>query len=930
MTVSKKINKAELANASHRWLITPGYLLFFSAVVIFIVATFIALWISLSAEHRSLKRQSVSATQQINAKVAQSIGMLHSMVASHQASSDGFSYRQFEMFSENLIENQSTIAATGRYDIVIHDDLDYFISELQAHGIFEFTPKLVTDAGNLVPLGFKPQYQLLTSFYPQDPVNASFIGLDLSEIGSTRDVIQRGVAQSLSLGTKVPHHWFSQGQINVFSPSYYGHYIPKAAEDRQLQTDGGYFITIDLEEIVTQSIDTDFSLQIGVYLGAVNSENSLFEYIPDSPDKRVLGRLFRSVEYKQSLVVGGSSATIWFNTPAGATHSQLYPAILKGLVALCLFAIFVVFGIIQHVSKVTIREKEKALAHERERALVTLNSLQDSVVTTDGSDKIDYLNPAAIKLLEADKDRLIGQPLQDVLDSYLPHPVYDLNGPDIEIFENNNATGPDSMIRTIKYGDESAVVNCMSSAITNSSEEKIGSVLTMRDITKEHALTTELAHQATHDTLTALPNRRKFESILGELLQNTETRNEGVHTVGYIDLDQFKLINDTVGHAAGDLLLQKLAKDLVTSVPDSVVIARLGGDEFGIICSGKDDNYVEVVANRLYEFFQNYFYKTELNIFTIRASIGITTIKPGHETINDVLTEVDIACYTAKDSGRNSYSIYNGDDQETRDREGEMLYLPILQSALKNDSFVLYTQPIASTKNSNTGGFDHYEILLRLIDENGDVITPFKFILAAERYDLIRDVDKWVVENACKQMAQFQDTPLQNTVFSINLSGQSAVDASMPQFIEDMLNKYQIRSSCVCFELTETAVISNLTQAQKLITYLRSRGCTIALDDFGAGASSFGYLKNLEVDYLKIDGQFVKEITSNKVDFEMVRSMNNVGKALGIKTIAEFVENDEILQSLRELEVDFAQGYFIGKPEPIENLTGLDDNRIAA
>jgi len=290
---------------------------------------------------------------------------------------------------------------------------------------------------------------------------------------------------------------------------------------------------------------------------------------------------------------------------------------------------------------------------------------------------------------------------------------------------------------------------------------------------------------------------------------------------------------------------------------------------------------------------------------------------------------VDIACYTAKDAGRNGYVIFDSEDDETKKRQGEMLYLPMLQSALKDNRFVIYTQPIVST-NSEEAATHHYECLLRLIDEDGSIITPFKFIVAAERYDLIRDIDRWVLENVFLQIAKFKGSDLEDARFSINLSGQSAVDPSMPDFIDTMLTDYHINASNICFELTETAVISNFSQAQKLIAFLRNRGCTIALDDFGAGASSFGYLKNLEVDYLKIDGQFVREITSNIVDLEMVRSMNNVGRVLGIKTIAEFVESQDILDALGTINVDYAQGYHIGKPTPMADLLNDDSIQAAA
>ncbi len=900
------------------------------AVFIFVMVTFAALWFSFSAETRLFEKQTLRTTQQINEKVTLAIGTLHSMGAAHQASSNGFDHRQFEMFADNLVTNQSAITATGRYDMLLHDDLDYFKSELQLHGMFMFTPKSITDNGNIVPLGTKQQYSTLVSFFPQDPVSANFIGLDLSEIDATQNAIVKSVQTYSPVATVIPTPWFAKGQINVFAPSYFGHYIPDNMQDRQLQTDGGYFITMDLVEIVNQSTEVMFPLTIGIALHSASNGKLIVNQAPRILDERFISSLFTSHTIEHNLAIGNGSATIIYGTPAGVTRSQIGSAIGKGLGAFFLFSILGTIALIHRASQAQILANEKALARERERALVTLNSLQDSVITTDSGDRIDYLNPAALRAFKTSRIDLLGKPLHEVLETYF-HSDNSAKPDDADAQKNHHSISAISSIkRLITDTDDEIVFNCKSSAITNNSNGKIGSVLTMRDISKEHALTTELAHQATHDALTGLPNRRKFESIINAILQDPEAREVSYHTIAYIDLDQFKLVNDTAGHAAGDELLKKLAKDLLLYAPENIEVARLGGDEFGIFCSHMERSHTEEIANLFHEFFQSYFYQTQDNIFSIRASIGLTTIKPHHVTINDVLSEVDIACYTAKDAGRNNFIVYDSEDQDTKDREGEMLYLPILQSAMKNDRFVLYTQPIVSTDNVNEFISHHYECLLRLIDDNGDIITPYKFIVAAERYDLIRDIDKWVIENAFSQISAFKNTPLQDTIFSINLSGQSAIDITMPDFIESMLNQYKIKSSNICFELTETAVISNFTQAQKLITFLRERGCTIALDDFGAGASSFGYLKNLEVDYLKIDGQFVKEMTSNKVDYEMVRSMNNVGEALGIKTIAEFVESADIMQALSDINVDYAQGYHVGKPAPMENLLNAEDIKVAA
>ncbi len=904
------------------------------ALAIFTLAGVTALWLEHSAEKSELTRQSIAATQQIHENLTYAIGTLHSMSAVHQASPTGFDQNKFEMFASNLVTNQATISAVGRFDIVPQDDLEYLQADLQLHGLYHFEPKKLNEAGAIETLALKSQYTMLTAFFPQDPVTANFIGLDFSEIKSTRTAIEESLSYNSPVPAKLPPKWIIPGQLNVFSSTYYGHFVPVTLEDRRLQSDGGYFITLDMNEVISAATGEDFPLSIEISPLSFEDSGYVAMQGSETTKQRIASTLFPSTPIKHNLIIGAKSTTITYRTPAGVTRAQQMSAVAKSLGVLLFYLLAMAIYTAIKTSRRQIISNKKALAKERKRALVTLNSLQDAVITTDQEDKIDFVNPAILKVLGRTRAELIDLPLEQLLESefvVLQQKAGDL----LNSAEDDLHAATDSCLRRLSDSEGQEIIfNCHSSDIVAQDGNKIGSVLTMRDVSKEYALTTELAHQATHDALTSLPNRRKFESLVDSILKNNaalENNNQKKNNqiVGYIDLDQFKLINDTVGHAAGDTLLKKIATDLTSLIPDYIEIARLGGDEFGFISTDSDQTDAHAIARLFHDFFQSYYYTTKEQTFSIRASIGLTKIRANHNAVNEVLSEVDIACYTAKDAGRNGYVIYDSEDLETQQREGEMLYLPMLQTALQDNRFTLYTQPIASTLTSDNQSIHHYECLLRLIHTTGEVVTPYKFIVAAERYDLIKEIDRWVIENAFKQISQLNET-LKGTLFSINLSGQSAVDPTMPEFIESMLTEHHIDSACICFELTETAVISNFSQAQKLIAFVRNRGCTIALDDFGAGASSFGYLKNLEVDYLKIDGQFVREMTSNKVDFEMVRSMNAVGKALGIKTIAEFVESEEILTALASIEVDYAQGYFLGKPKPMEDLANGSHLRTAA
>ena len=919
------MNKANTTTITP-WSTRAKLALLSGAVILFLVSTMLALWISYSTEAKGFAGKTFRSSQQINEKVTLAIGTLHSMAAAHQASPTGFEQTQFEMFADNLVANQTTIAAAGRFDTFPHEDLELLVSDLQLHGLFQFEPKHIDDEGIISTLEPKTNYSTLIAFYPQDPVSANFIGLDFSELNASQSAIVKSIERNAPATADLPARWLSSGQLNIFASTYFGHYVPETVEDRSLQTDGGYFITLNLNRIIAQATGKDFPLSVGISVRSISEPAFVAQQSSPVTQQRFAASIFPSQPFRHNLTIGADSATIVYRTPAGVTKTQLLSAGLKGLGVLLLLLISLAVLAAIKTSRRQLTVNKRALAQERERALVTLNSLKDAVITTDSADIIDYINPAMLELLNTTRTELIGLPLQTVIDTHFTDESQDATN--IEGKVENAGTGVIKRLR--KVSSNAVVFDSSLSDITNQENNKIGSVLTMRDVSKEHALTKSLAHQATHDALTALPNRRKFETLLENILQDKEAVRNTCHVVGYIDLDQFKIVNDTVGHAAGDALLKKLATDLQSLDPASIEIARLGGDEFGFISSAGNTRGPAEVARLFYEFFQSYFYRAGDNTFAIRACIGLTSIKPYHTTINDVLSEVDIACYTAKDAGRNGYVIYDSEDLETQQREGEMLYLPMLQTALKENRFVLYTQPIVSTNAEQLQTPHHYECLLRLTGEDGDIITPYKFIVAAERYDLINDIDRWVIENAFKEISLLKGTALEDIIFSINLSGQSAVDPTMPDFIEQMLTEYRIKSSNICFELTETAVISNFHQAQKLIAFVRSRGCTIALDDFGAGASSFGYLKNLEVDYLKIDGQFVQEMTSNKVDFEMVRSMNAVGDALGIKTIAEFVESEEVMNALASISVDFAQGYFVGKPSPMADLLDEHQQRTAA
>ncbi len=420
-------------------------------------------------------------------------------------------------------------------------------------------------------------------------------------------------------------------------------------------------------------------------------------------------------------------------------------------------------------------------------------------------------------------------------------------------------------------------------------------------------------HLAFHDALTGLANRREFEHRLAELLENAKAQNTQ-HALLYMDLDRFKLVNDTCGHVAGDVLLQALTSLLQDRMRESDTLARLGGDEFGILLVNCPLRQAERIAGDLLAAIRNFRFEWQEIIFEVGASIGVIPIAMDSKDPASVLSRADVCCYAAKDMGRNRVHVCAEGDIELARHHGEMQWVSRITQALKEERFLLYRQTIMALGVHGAEG-QHQELLLRLQDKNGDLILPGTFIPAAERYNLMPTLDRWVIRTAISSIASRHYS--NKDCFAINLSGASLNDEDMLGFIHDQFQEYGLPPQMICFEITETAAISNLGKAAYFIQALRDLGCRFALDDFGRGMSSFAYLKNLSVDFLKIDGNFIMGMMDDTIDCAIIESINHIGHVMGIQTVAECVEDQTILQRLKEIGVDYAQGYCIDKPTPL-------------
>ena len=624
-----------------------------------------------------------------------------------------------------------------------------------------------------------------------------------------------------------------------------------------------------------------------------------------------------------------------FSTSLGQT-SRLVFYLLSSFLVLC-SAVLVGFGMI--ISHKTIRRSERlacALRETQEQAFVaqarshvTLASIADAVLCTNLANQVTYMNGAAEKLTGWSAAQAAQQPLSTVLSIVSEPNIFSITSDISQILSGEQRTGS-ATGSILKRRDGSTVaIHEHAAPIRDSHDEVIGIVFVLRDITQERAFATQLHHQATHDALTGLANRREFEHHLQRSIDDRQ-RTGGEHALLFLDLDQFKVVNDTCGHAAGDELICQVSSAVKLRLRGGDVLARLGGDEFGILltrCAAPDALLLaESIRQRISE--QRFLWKGK--IFAINASIGVLSLTDSQPTVDDAMSAADQACYLAKDNGRNRVQIYRPDDQEMRARHGEMQWVERITAALELDRFALFAQEIRplAKPNSNRRRAEpsHLEILVRMVDANGGLISPMAFIPAAERYGLMPRIDRWVIANACKMLAESRSRHGAIPTCMINLSGGSITDSGIVDFVRGTLAQFALPGHSVGFEMTETAAISNVARAAELMSQLRELGCPMSLDDFGSGMSSFGYLRNLPVEYLKIDGEFVKDMATDAIDYAVVEAIFHIGQVMGIKTVAESVENAATLSALMLIGVDFAQGYHLGRPMPM--LEAVD--RLAA
>lgn len=557
---------------------------------------------------------------------------------------------------------------------------------------------------------------------------------------------------------------------------------------------------------------------------------------------------------------------------------------------------------------------EEALFREKQNAQITLQSIGDGVITTDSDCRIEYLNPVAQELTGWSMEDAAGRGVDEIFRSFHEETCEPMENPlSVAIRRDRLYKTLRPMLLIRRDGNELYVESC-AAPIRNDVGQVIGGVLVFHDVSEARELNRRLSYHASHDMLTGLVNRREFEARLERALKMGRAR-EAQYALCYMDLDQFKIINDSCGHMAGDALLGQLGALLKSKIRWRDTLARLGGDEFGVLLENCTLDEAIETAEALLKAVQDFRFVWEDRSFRLGACVGVVPIAPESASVAELLTAADSACAAAKESGRNRVQTWQENDIDLMRRRREMQWAARINNALEESRFELFRQSIMPLQGQSTGA--HYELLLRMRDEQGQIIAPDIFINAAERYGITPSIDRWVIANAFRWLVSEADERERLAMCSINLSGQSLCDDKFLPFVIEQFERSGLDASKICFEITETAAIASYSQANRFINSLKDLGCRFALDDFGTGLSSFGYLKHFPVDFLKIDGSFVKEILHDPIDREMVRSINEIGHLTGKQTIAEFVENKELITMLRGMGVDYAQGYGVDEPRRI-------------
>ncbi|MCP3662217.1 MAG: EAL domain-containing protein [Gammaproteobacteria bacterium] len=717
--------------------------------------------------------------------------------------------------------------------------------------------------------------------------------------------------------------------------------------ERDISTPGGQHLSLINPARIIREMNEKFSHLYGVTVRITNQNPLRLENAPDPWEKKALLKLRQGIEevieYTEidgesylrlmqplktqagcllchpTFIVGENGGGVVVNLPMKSLLAKETQQNKKDITLLSLLwllgslALLAAYRSLQHQSREKARAFNALSSSEKRNGAIMMSAL-DSIITIDSEGCVRDINPATEKTFGYSRSQMIGEELSELI---IPHEMRGLHRKGLaHHLHCGESKILGTRIETIALHADGHTFPVELAITRINLEHDVMFTAYLRDIAESKELKRELDYQKSHDALTGLINRSSFEHTLDEII------SEGVemdhHCLLYIDLDQFKVINDISGHNAGDQLLQQIGQLLLTNKRRSDALSRLEGDEFALLLESCPLHKGIEVANKLINLIRDFRFQWNDKTFHISISIGMVPIEGNITDHSELLLIADTVCHSAKEEGRGRLHIYEPDNQEIIRRRSEISWINRIQSALNNDRFLLYKQKIQPIEEEDQPDKIHCEILLRMLDQDDNIILPYQFIPAAERYNLMHTIDKWMVSNTFKWLGEKPEMIKQVSLCSINLSGFSITDPVFSSFIRNELEKYKIPANIICFEVTETVAITNLAKATQFLNELHEVGCLFALDDFGSGVSSYGYLKALPVDFLKIDGEFVKDIATNMINYTMVKSINEIGKVMGKKTIAEYVEDETTVELLKEIGVDYAQGYLFSRPEPVD------------
>jgi len=931
--VSRRLLQKSFSAACEALFDSPK-ILCFAFVILCALPTvfFTASNLSIQQLEDQAQQDAITISQHIGERIGIINTVLASMVGLQDVTSD-VDHDKLLQFFDDILKNARYIKNLGRYEQLTHEQRESFESLMSHNGYSGFSISQFNDNEKFGVRTAQDTYYPISIAGPLHATVPGLIGTDLASLPGFNEAFENvGSGENSNIIT-LSDNWPLDGDLMAIRPvATFGSLSTTIVSHGEVglgKTAGGFWLTLDIENLFHELADVVSQFHVSIeFVNGIN-RTSIYSARGVEDQSLYLSWLYPANSFKEVWKVSATtSLVITLEQSVGLSLLTLVFSIVALLMTVLIAIMFSM-----HLAGKKQIEKERhegleKLLKARENAEKTLNSVPDAIITLDPAMLIVHINPAAAIFFNTRASLAIGQHIKSLTQfnhASENNALLNINSELISLGQNSKK---EFDVTPVGTADEDFVLRMSLSSSHDHHDKVTGHVIVLRDISHARRLTRKLAYQANYDALTGCTNRHHFEKTMEHLVELMPSTGN-THTLCYMDLDQFKVVNDTCGHSAGDQLLKELTKSLQLMVRAQDTLSRLGGDEFGLIIVEVDEVEATAIAERIFEFFQHYIFTHQGNTFSVKASIGIVHMNSLCANSKDIMAAADIACYEAKDSGRNSMTIYCKDSMS--ERSVALNWLPRLQSALRNNEFRLYAQAVATLQPLNgEQPIAHFEFLLRLADKDGTEITPWQFIQAAERYDLMREIDRWVIGNALECMARYSTGVAGNCSFSINLSGQSAADPTMKSFIKDQLAQHEVDPTRVWFELTETAAISHFSVAIDLIKSIQSNGAKVALDDFGSGLSSFGYLKNLPIDILKIDGQFVKEIAKNPIDREMVAAIHRVGESMNIKTVAEFVEDQAIVDELVRIGVHYAQGFHIGRPVPVEEAITLLENQAKA